>query len=114
MGNTFEDALRWQFDGVEVYNHVCQWMNGKGYGGVYWNAMLQHNPNTLAFAVDDAHLVPSHPGWNGGGGMVNAPQCTPAAIFSALRAGNYYSTCGPEFYDIQYDAGHLTLRCSPV
>ena len=114
MGNTFEDALRWQFDGVEVYNHVCQWMNGKGYGGVYWNAMLQHNPNTLAFAVDDAHLVPSHPGWNGGWVMVNAPQCTSEAIFSAIRAGNYYSTCGPEFYDIQCDGSRVSLRCSPV
>jgi hypothetical protein len=114
MGNTFEDALRWQFDGVEVYNHVCQWMNGKGYGGVYWNAMLQHDPNTLAFAVDDTHLVPSHPGWNGGWVMVNAPQCTPEAILSAIRAGNYYSSCGPEFYDLRYDGSRLSLRCSPV
>ena len=40
MGNTFEDALRWQFDGVEVYNHVCRWLNGKGDGSAYWNAML--------------------------------------------------------------------------
>ncbi len=51
MGNTFEDALRWQFDGVEVYNHVCRWLNGKGDGGPYWSAMLTHYPNTLAFSV---------------------------------------------------------------
>ena len=24
MGNSLEDALRWHFDGVEIYNHVCR------------------------------------------------------------------------------------------
>ncbi len=25
-GNTFDEANRWAFDGVELYNHVCQWL----------------------------------------------------------------------------------------
>jgi hypothetical protein len=29
-GNSFEEATRRDYDGVEVYNHVCQWLNGKG------------------------------------------------------------------------------------
>jgi hypothetical protein len=114
MANTFEDVLRYPFDGVEVYNHVCRWLNGKGDGSVHWNAMLRAFPNTLAFAVDDAHLRPEHPGWNGGWVMVNAPECTPKAILTALRAGNFYSTCGPEFFDLQFDGETVTLRCSPV
>ena len=56
MGNTLEDALRWGFDGVEIYNHVCRWLNGKGDGSVYWDAMLRHNGDTVGLAVDDAHL----------------------------------------------------------
>ena len=62
-----EDPLRHGFDGVEIYNHVCRWLNGKGHGLCYWDAMLQHQPNLLGFAVDDAHLRPEHPGWNGVG-----------------------------------------------
>ena len=114
MGNTFEDALRWSFDGVEIYNHVCRWLNGKGDGGPYWNAMLTQSPNTLAFSVDDAHITPAHPGWNGGWVMVNAAECTPEAILPALKAGNFYSTCGPLFESIELEGNKVSIQCSPV
>jgi hypothetical protein len=114
MANTFEDARRWQFDGVEVYNHVCRWLNGKGDGGPYWSAMLAHFPNTLSFSVDDAHITPDHPGWNGGWVMVNADQCNPEHILSALRAGNFYSTCGPLFKSIENYGDEVSIQCSPV
>ena len=114
MGNTFEDVLRWPFDGVEVYNHVCRWLNGKGDGGPYWSSMLTHFPNCLAFAVDDAHMTPEAPGWNGGWVMVNAAECTPEAILFALRTGNFYSTCGPRFELLEYKGDEVSVRCSPV
>ena len=65
-GNSLDDALRWSFHGVEIYNHVCHFLNGKSSGLVHWDAALRSNPNTLAFAVDDSHLKPNHMGWNGG------------------------------------------------
>lgn len=114
MGNTFEDAARWQFDGVEVHNNVCRWLNGKGDGIAYWNAMLSQNPNTLSFSVDDAHLNPGEPVWNGGWVMVNAAECTPDAILSAIKDGNFFSTCGPLFETIEFDAGRVSVCCSPV
>ena len=119
MGNSLEDALRWGFHGVEVYNHVCHWLNGKGDGTVYWNAMLRRFPNTLAFAVDDAHIRPEHPGWNGGWIMVNAPELSPEAIWAAIRAGHFYASCGPEFHAIECesaerDAIRVTVRTSAV
>ena len=113
-GNTFDDVCRWRFDGVEVYNHVCRWLNGKGDGGAYWNAMLTRYANTLAFSVDDAHIEPEFPGWNGGWVMVKAGECTPEAILSALRVGNHYSTCGPLFESIEYDGDRVSIQCSPV
>ena len=114
MGNSLEDALRWGFHGVEIYNHVCRWLNGKGDGTVYWNTMLERFPSTLAFAVDDAHICPEHPGWNGGWIMVNAPNYSRQAIQAAIRAGNFYSTCGPEFHAIECDGTYVTVRTSPV
>ena len=114
MGNSFEDALRWGFDGVEIYNHVCRWLNGKGDGRVYWNAMLERTPNTLGLAVDDAHIRPEHPGWNGGWIVVNAPALTREAILRAIRAGHFYSTCGPEFRAIAYDGRRVHVETSTV
>jgi hypothetical protein len=114
-GNSFEDAQRWGFDGDEVYNNVCRWLNGKGDGSAYWNAMLGRFPNTLSVASDDAHLGRGEEGcWNGGWVVVNAAEGTREAILTALRAGNYYSSCGPEIYSIEYDGERVSVECSPV
>ena len=106
--------MRIQCDAVEVYNDVCRWMNGKGDGSVYWTAMLARNPDTLGFAADDAHLRPDHPGWNGGWIMVNAAALTRDAILAAIRAGNFYSTCGPEIHAIESDGAAVHVRTSPA
>ncbi|MGC9468573.1 MAG: PHP domain-containing protein [Anaerolineae bacterium] len=113
-GNSFEEACRWDFHGVEVYNHVCRWLNGKGDGLSYWQAMLRVKPGTLAFASDDAHTRPSHPGWNGGWVMVQAPELTPHAILGSLRAGRFYSTTGPNFRQIVCDGQSVSAKTSPV
>lgn len=115
-GNTFSDTLRWPFHGVEIYNHVCQWLNGKGDGRVYWNYMLSQpaSVGALAIAADDAHLSLEHPGWNGGWIVVNAPQLMTAAILQAIRAGNYYSSCGPDFQSISFDGEKILFTCSAV
>lgn len=112
--NALDDCVRLQLDGVEVYNHVCRWLNGKGDGLVYWTAALKANPAILAFAADDGHLRPEHPGWNGGWVMVNAKECTAPAITDAIRRGNTYSTCGPELRSIRFDGAELYLETSPV
>lgn len=114
MGNSFADALAYDFDAVEVYNHVCQWLNGKGDSRAYWSAVLQQRPNVLGLAVDDAHIRPEHPGWNGGWIVANAAACSREMIQAAIRAGNFYSTCGPDFYSIQYDGGGVSMTCSPA
>jgi hypothetical protein len=113
-GNALDACVRGQFDGVEVYNHVCHWLNGKSDGLTHWNASLEADPNILAFAADDGHLRPEHPGWNGGWIAVNAPACTAAHILPAIRGGNFYSSCGPEFRSITLDGTELRLETSPV
>jgi len=114
MGNSFDDALRWGFDGVEVYNHVCRWLNGKGDGHAYWGAMLRGQENALAIACDDAHLRAEHPGWNGGWIVVNAQELTRDALMASIRAGNFYASCGPEFHSIESDGTNVTVRTSEV
>lgn len=113
-GNTMDTCLRWNLDGVEIYNHVCHWLNGKSDGLIHWNAALEHDPRKLALAVDDAHLRPEHPGWNGGWIVVNAETCTGGAIMDAIRRGNFYASCGPDFHTLVWDGREVHLQMSPV
>lgn len=113
-GNTLPDACRHRFDAVEVYNHVCHWLNGKSHGGVHWHAMLARKPGILGMAVDDAHVRAEHPGWDGGWLMVNAPACSREALLAALRRGNYYSSCGPEFRRIERQGERVCVQTSAV
>jgi len=114
MGNSIADAARWGFHGVEVYNHVCSFLNGKGDGGVYWHALLARGSDVLGFAVDDAHLRPEHPTWDGGWIVVNVSDRTRDAIDTAIRSGNFYSSCGPSFISIDRVSTGVTATCSPV
>lgn len=113
-GNTFADCRRHHFDAVEVYNHIAHWLNGRSCGLPHWCAALGDNPETLAIAADDGHLGPDTPGWNGGWVMVNAPERTAPAILDALRRGNFYSSCGPDFRAIEVRDNQLRLATSPV
>ena len=112
--NSLDDCVRWEFDGVEVYNHVCHWLNGKSNGLVHWDAALMHNPLTLGIAADDAHLNGEHLGWNGGWIVVNTDQCTSESLIRAIRQGNYYSSCGPEIHDIALEGDQLHVTTSPI
>jgi hypothetical protein len=113
-GNSVDEALRYPFDAVEAYNHVCTWLNGKGSGLYHWDAMLERRPGLVGLAVDDAHIRPEHPGWNGGWVMVGAEDRTPEAILGALRAGAFYASCGPELRSIELRDKTVICRTSPV
>lgn len=113
-GNTLEDANRLNFDGVEIYNHSAYWENGKSNGLTYWNAMLNENPCTLSFSSDDAHLSTILPGWNGGWIAVNASELSEEAVITAVKQGNFYSSCGPELKSITIDNNVINIETSPV
>lgn len=113
-GNSTEDALRYDFDAVEIYNNVSEEKNGKGYSQIHLEKMLLKNPKTLCIASDDAHMTESAPFWNGGWIVTNLPELSENEIAKALKTGNYYSSTGPEFYDIRYEKGLIKVRTSPV
>jgi hypothetical protein len=113
-GNSAEDALRHGFDGVEVYNNVTEWLNGKSSGAFHWERMLDRNPAVSGSAVDDAHISADHPLWNGGWVHVDAPQPTPAALIAAIRAGRFVSSRGPVFGTLAARDREVSVTCSPV
>jgi predicted metal-dependent phosphoesterase TrpH len=113
MNNSVADALRHDFDGVEVYNHICNFLNGKGQSVFHADQMLEVNPATLCISADDAHMHGDQP-YAGGWIMVAAASCTQADILDAIRAGNFYATQGPRFESIHVDSRTIRVHTSPV
>ena len=114
MGNSPEDALRHGFDGVEVYNDITRWLNGKGSGGYIWDRMLAANQDVFGFASDDSHISPEHPSWNGGWIVVSAPELTRENVMAAIRRGEFYASCGPEIHSIRTSGDVVRVRTSPA
>ncbi len=112
-GNSVADSLRHAFDGVEAYNHICNYLNGKSLSTYHWDRMLAEDPRTLAFSVDDAHLNGNEP-WDGGWIMVSAPALNRDSILNSIQAGSFYSTQGPLFKSIHVEQGRISVRTSPV
>jgi predicted metal-dependent phosphoesterase TrpH len=97
---------------IEVYNAGCEIEQGRGYSGQYWDALLARGIRMNAIATDDHHL----PGFNAfhGWTMLRARERTPEAVLEALRAGAFYSSCGPAFRDIRLEGDELVVETSPV
>ncbi|MBN1401612.1 MAG: CehA/McbA family metallohydrolase [Anaerolineae bacterium] len=102
--------------GVEVFNSVCEMMDGLGYASVQWDELLASGLRLTGLAVDDVHW--RHGAQGQGFVMVRAPQLEEQAILEALRSGHFYASTGPTLSDLRVVAGSdggpaLQVRCSP-
>jgi hypothetical protein len=113
-GNSEADALRHGFDGVEAYNNIATWLNGKGSGVFHWERMLERSPAVFGLAVDDAHLSTAHPTWNGGWIHVDTPSLERRDILESIRSGRFVASCGPGIHALEARDREVTVRCSPV
>lgn len=104
--------------GFEIYNHFCEMENRTGYDGKYYNLMLRENKRIYCLATDDNHNVISEKRYNGrcGGGFIriNCDELKYAKIIQALLSGKFYSSQGPEIYDLYIEDDILYGKCSPV
>ena len=113
--NTVEEGVRHSFSGVEVYNHINQVAFGKGSGAYHWDGALEHQPDLLGFATDDAHFYKDVPGEKGGWIVVNSQALRSEAIADAIQKGNFYSSNGPSFRSISIERGNrIVIETSPV
>ena len=110
--NLVEDDLL-AIEGVsamEVYNGVCQRAVDRGYSEQAWDYALACGKRLNALAVDDSHLESDFGrGWI----MLRAEKLTPDVLLHALSKGLYYSTTGPEIFDLRLDGNVVSVRCSP-
>jgi hypothetical protein len=95
---------------VEIYNHGCATGCDRGDGWAVADQLLEAGRRLTAIATDDAHF--SEPDHFGGWVMVRAAENTPDALLSALKAGHFYASQGPEIRDIRLFEGRLEVEHS--
>ncbi|MBR5922975.1 MAG: CehA/McbA family metallohydrolase [Clostridia bacterium] len=95
---------------MEIFNSGCALDNELDTDAAYWDELLGMGKKIYGVAVDDGHSQFQHcVGWV----MVNAEN-TVKDILDALKAGKFYSSCGPEIYDFYVDGDRAVIDCSPV
>ncbi|OQA04052.1 MAG: PHP domain protein [Planctomycetes bacterium ADurb.Bin401] len=95
---------------MEVYNGGFSY-TGKGYNSVQWDQLSNTGKIIPAVAADDVHRSDKvGQSWI----MLKAKQLTANAVMDALRAGCYYSSCGPAFEDFRIEGDSAIVKCSPV
>lgn len=99
------------FCAVEIYNHMAHVWLDRGRGEFYWDYLLSAGRRVWGVAGDDTHR-PEHIG--GGRVKVRVTEHSADAIVSALKAGMFYATTGPDILDIRIDEAGVSVRTSPV
>lgn len=105
-------ALR-GYAGIEIYNHLCHNLLGKGYSTVHFDGLLQAGRKTPGFAADDAH---SERDLSAGFVMVKAPSGEKDDILSSIKKECFYSSTGVMIKDLRIDEDSKTvkIRFSPA
>ncbi len=97
---------------VEIYNHGCAVACDRPHGFYTFDRLLEEGKQLTLCATDDAHF--SEPDHFGGWVMVKSEANEPAALLSALKSGHFYSSTGPGFCGIHWDANHVVVETSAV
>lgn len=98
---------------VEVHNALADREN-RGDSWHLTDVLLNRGRRLTTYAADDAHLQPQDPPPCQAWVHVRAETLDPAGLLTALKAGHYYSSTGPELYDVHLDDDTVVVRCSPA
>lgn len=98
---------------VEVYNALADREN-RGDSWHLTDVLLNRGHRLTTYAADDAHLQPQDPPPCQAWVHVRAETLEPDAILTALKAGHFYSSTGPELYDVRIEGDAIVVHCSPA
>ena len=112
-GLTLEDTNDIQnAHAIEIYNHSSAIECDRGYGLAIFEQMLNQGKPINIIATDDAHFQTSDA--FGGWIMVKAENNNAIDLLESLKKGEYYSSQGPDIFDISINNNELSISCSSV
>ncbi|MEV0291656.1 MULTISPECIES: CehA/McbA family metallohydrolase [unclassified Kribbella] len=98
---------------VEVYNALADREN-RGDSWHLTDVLLNRGHRLTTYAADDAHLQPQDPPPCQAWIQVRSQELEPDALLAALKAGHFYSSTGPELYDVRIEGDVVVVACSPA
>ncbi|HET6739735.1 MAG TPA: CehA/McbA family metallohydrolase [Kribbella sp.] len=98
---------------IEVYNALSD-REDRGDSWHLTDVLLNRGHRMTTYAADDAHLQPQDPPPCQAWVHVRAETLDPDALLSALKAGNFYSSTGPELHDVRIEGDDVVVECSPA
>lgn len=97
------------FSAIEVSNSSCRYI-GKEFNMQIWDELLDAGRPVLAISVDDTHRPRDlFRNWT----MICAQDNSREALTAALKAGNFYTTQGPQFKKISFDGNTFEAEFTP-
>ena len=112
---TIEDGLTMDMaHSVEIYNTGCDRECNRGDGTYLLDQLLNRGKRLSANASDDAHFKHGDHDAFGGWVHVKAPSLDPEEILESLKAGQFYSSQGPQIHALSISDGQVHIECSPV
>lgn len=103
-----------QVDAIEIYNGVAIDSNDRPDGWYLADILYGRGYRCFAYAADDYHGVKDRHDFQRGWVWVKSEERTPDALVAALKQGHFYSSTGPQIFDVELsEERKLTVRCSP-
>lgn len=99
---------------VEVFNGTSVDHNDRADSWYMADLLYQHGHRYTACATDDTHFNPNRADFLLGWVWVKSESLSPEALLQALKAGDYYSSTGPQISDIEVTGEKIVVRCSPA
>lgn len=99
---------------IEIFNGTSLDHNDRPDSWYMLEMLLERGHRYTACATDDAHFNPNRHDAGLGWVWVKSESLNPESLLEALKDGHYYSSTGPEIFDIQIGDGTVYVRCSPA
>lgn len=112
---SMEDILSLEgLHALEVFNGASMDHNERADSWYLFDLLLAHGHRYTACVGDDAHFKPNSRDVQLSWVWVKSQNLTPEAVLEGLKQGHYYSSTGPQIYDISVKGRTVTVRCSPA
>ncbi|HEU0163479.1 MAG TPA: CehA/McbA family metallohydrolase [Thermomicrobiales bacterium] len=99
-------------DSIEIYNHACN-LFGMTDSWHFADILYTEGNRLSAYAADDAHTIGERDAF-GGWVHVKAESLEPDALLKALKAGDFYSSTGPEITNVAIEGDEFIVQSSPA